>query len=181
MPKDEEPNSVRQYISKERLKKIRAFAKDKPTPFLVIDLKRVGEKYTELKRAMPASKIYYAVKACPVPEVLKLLIDKGSNFDVASIYEIDQMLRLGVDPSRLSFGNTIKKEKDIAYAYKKGIRLYTTDSDSDVEKLARSAPGSNIMFRLLLEGEGADWPLSRKFGAHPDLLYKLISRCVIWD
>jgi ornithine decarboxylase len=43
-----------------------------------------------------------------------------------------------------------------------------------VEKLAQHAPGSKITFRLLLDGEGADWPLSRKFGAHPDMIYHLI-------
>lgn len=163
-----------EIISSSRLKKIRNFAKNKETPFLVIDLKRVAQGFKELQSSMRGAKIYYAVKANPNDEVLLLLNTLGSYFDVASRYEIDQLLKLGISPDRLSFGNTIKKEKDIAYAYEKGIRLFTTDSHSDVKKLAKHAPGSMITFRLLIDGEGADWPLSRKFGAHPDMIYRLI-------
>ncbi len=165
---------MRRFITAARLKTIREFAKGKETPFLVLDLKVIAKNYDELHRAMRTAKIYYAVKANPNPEVLKVLFRKGSNFDVASRYEIDQLLRLGVPPTRLSYGNTIKKYKDVAYAYKKGIRYFTTDSYGDVENLAKYAPGSHVTFRLLLEGGGADWPLSRKFGAHPDMIFYLI-------
>lgn len=161
-------------ISKEELVRIREFTKDKETPCLIIDLERVAQKYDELAHAMPRAKIYFAVKANPLDQVLRLLFERGSYFDVASRYEIDQLLRLGVPALRMSYGNTIKKESDIAYAFEKGIRIYSTDSQSDVEKLARSAPGAKVNFRLLLDGSGADWPLSKKFGAHPDMVYKLI-------
>jgi ornithine decarboxylase len=165
-----------QYISASRLKKIRTFARNKETPFLVIDLKRIEKNYEELHRAMRGAKIYYAVKANPHDDVLRVLYKKGSYFDIASRFEIDQLLNLGVEPERMSYGNTIKKSEDIAYAYSVGIRLYTTDSHSDVEKIAKHAPGSKVTFRLLFDGEGADWPLSRKFGAHPDMLYRLIKQ-----
>ena len=164
----------KKFISEKRLQKFREFSKGKQTPFLIIDLKRIKEKYEELHRLMPRSKIYYAVKACPLNEIIKILHESGSNFDVASINEINQVMKLGIPASKLSFGNTIKKERDIAYAYQKGVRLFTTDSLSDIHKLAKKAPNSNVVFRILIEGNGADWPLSRKFGAHPDLIYKLI-------
>ena len=35
------------------------------------------------------------------------------------------------------------------------------------EKLAEVAPGSAVLCRLATTGEGADWPLSRKFGCVP--------------
>lgn len=173
----EEPQNIDDFIDTEKLSRLRAFSKDKETPFLVIDLAQVRKSYTELHDLMPTARIYYAVKANPHDEVISELAKCGSCFDVASRYEIDQLFQLGVDASRMSYGNTIKKEHDIAYAYEKGIRLYTTDSESDVEKLARSAPGSSVVFRLLLDsGSGADWPLSRKFGAHPDILFSLIKK-----
>jgi len=78
----------------------------------------------------------------------------------------------------MSFGNTIKKEKDIAYFYEKGVRLFVTDSINDVDKLSRAAPGSKVFFRLLTEGLGADWPLSKKFGSHPDLARQLIKTAI---
>ena len=73
----------------------------------------------------------------------------------------------------MSYGNTIKKKRDIAYFYEKGVRLYATDSLEDVVNIAEAAPGAKVFFRLYTEGTGSDWPLSRKFGAHPDQLERL--------
>jgi ornithine decarboxylase len=162
------------FTSRDEFNQIKKFSRDKETPFLIVDLQKIEQSYDELVEHMPFAKIHYAVKANPMDEVVLALKNKGSNFDVATVYELDQLLRLGVEPERISYGNTIKKEKDIEYAYEKGVRLYVTDSLSDLKKLARRAPGSRVFFRILTESDGADWPLSRKFGSHPDLIYKLI-------
>ncbi|GHS97185.1 ornithine decarboxylase [Synergistales bacterium] len=162
------------YMTKERFAAFKKFAQDKETPFLVTSLSVVANKYDELKKSMPYADVYYAVKANPTEEILKLLRDRGSYFDVASIYELDLILGLGVSPNRLSYGNTIKKARDIRYFYEKGVRLFVSDSESDVRKLAENAPGSDIFFRILADGLGADWPLSRKFGAQPDVIFENI-------
>ncbi len=172
--KEEYQFPLEDYMSRERFERIKGFAKDKETPCLILDLDIVRQKYEELRKNIPFGKVYYAVKANPHDEVVSLLKDLGSNFDVATRYELDQLLRLGVSPDRMSFGNTIKKEKDIAYFYEKGVRLYATDSFEDVDKLARAAPKAKVFFRILTEGLGADWPLSRKFGSHPEMTRNLI-------
>ncbi|MDD4358261.1 MAG: type III PLP-dependent enzyme [Candidatus Pacebacteria bacterium] len=161
------------FITKKEFEKIKEFSKDKKTPFLIIDKSKIGKRYDELKKNLPYAKIYYAVKANPEDEVIKVLDKKGSNFDIATVYEMEQLMRLGIGADRMSYGNTIKKEEDIAYAYKKGIRLFATDSESDLNKIANNAPGSKVFFRLLCDGNGADWPLSRKFGAYPDMIFRL--------
>jgi len=98
----------------------------------------------------------------------------GSCFDIASRYELDKVLKLGVSPERLSYGNTIKKAKDIAYFYEKGVRMFATDSKDDLKNIAQFAPGSRVYVRILVENTtSADWPLSRKFGCHPDMAYDL--------
>ena len=125
----------------------------------------IRKNYVELKQGFSNADIYYAVKANPNEEVLKLLNDLGSSFDAASIYEIDKLLKIGVSPDRISFGNTIKKISSIKYAYEKGIRLFTTDSRSDLINISRYAPNSKVFIRLIVEGAlTADWPLARKFG-----------------
>ncbi|MEZ5336607.1 MAG: type III PLP-dependent enzyme, partial [Methanolobus sp.] len=174
MRKEQYTFPLDEFISEEDFKRIKEFSKDKETPFLIIDLSRIEKMYDELVKNMPFVKIYYATKANPLDEVITTLNKKGSNFDAATVYEIDQLLRLGIDPDKISYGNTIKKAKDIAYAYEKGVRLFVTDSESDLLKIAANAPGSRVFFRLLTESDGADWPLSRKFGAHPDVIYELI-------
>ncbi|MCX8013715.1 MAG: type III PLP-dependent enzyme [Rectinema sp.] len=165
-------------MSREKFERIREFAKDKETPCLILDLDVIRKNYENLRTYLPYATVFYAVKANPDDAVVSLLRDLGSCFDVASRYELDQLLRLGVSPDRMSFGNTIKKEKDIAYFYEKGIRLFVTDSMSDLDKISRAAPGSKVFFRLLTEGLGADWPLSKKFGSHPDLARQLIKTAV---
>jgi ornithine decarboxylase len=163
------------FVSKQRFEKIKSFSENIQTPFLLVDLSIIKKNYNNLKKNMPTAAIYYAVKSNPMEEVLLLLKDLGSNFDVATIYELDQLLRIGITSNRISFGNTIKKSKDIAYFYSKGVNLYATDSEEDLRKIAEHAPGSRVFFRILTEGTGADWPLSRKFGTHPDAILNLIS------
>jgi ornithine decarboxylase len=138
-------------------------------PCLVVDLDVVRENYVGFARALPDTRVFYAVKANPAPEVLSLLASLGSCFDTASVVEIEQVLAAGATPDRISFGNTIKKERDVARAYALGVRLFAVDCEAEVEKIARVAPGSRVFCRILCDGSGAEWPLSRKFGCAPEM------------
>lgn len=164
--------NVNRYYS--NFQAVKDFASGQQTPVLLIDTQIIKDKYLDLIQSFPLAHIYYAVKANPMYEVLCLLNSLGSNFDVASRYELDQLLAMGVQPERISYGNTIKKRSDVSYFYEKGVRLFATDSENDLKNLASCAPDAKIFFRILTEGTGADWPLSRKFGAHSDMLYNLI-------
>ncbi|HBX38333.1 MAG TPA: ornithine decarboxylase, partial [Pseudohongiella sp.] len=170
-----ELTKVVDFYPPETFQRMKALADTKETPFVVIDLKTISEHYDTLIEYFPYASVYYAVKANPAPEILTLLRDKGSNFDVASIYELDKLLGLGVSAERCSYGNTIKKSKDIRYFYEKGVRMYATDSEADLRNIARAAPGSRVYVRILTEGSHtADWPLSRKFGCHTDMAIDLL-------
>src|SRR3989337_3216983 len=74
------------------------------------------------------------------------------------------VLAAGATPDRISYGNTIKKERDIARANALGVTLFAVDCTEEVEKVARAAPGARVFCRILTDGVGAEWPLSRKFG-----------------
>ncbi|HUO91200.1 MAG TPA: type III PLP-dependent enzyme [Rhizomicrobium sp.] len=158
--------------------RIRQFLADRrpQTPCLVIDLAVIEENYLELRRALPLPRVFYAVKANPAPEIIETLARLGSNFDVASRGEVDLCLSAGIAPERISFGNTIKKQSDIAYAHERGVRLFAFDSDGELDKLATAAPGASVFCRLLTDGQGADWPLSRKFGCTPSMAAALLLR-----
>ncbi|HSX74515.1 MAG TPA: ornithine/lysine decarboxylase, partial [Shinella sp.] len=138
-------------------------------PCLVVDLDVVRDNFKAFRHALPDSAIYYAVKANPAPEVLRLLASMGSNFDCASVAEIEMALDAGATANRISFGNTIKKERDIARAHALGISLFAVDCHEEVEKISRAAPGARVFCRVLTDGEGAEWPLSRKFGCVPQM------------
>ncbi|TLS66929.1 type III PLP-dependent enzyme [Mariprofundus erugo] len=166
---------IEDYYNSEDFAAIKNFADGKETPFVVINNNIILHHYNELTDNFPYAKIYYAIKANPGNEILSLLRDRGSNFDVASIYELDKVLNLGVSPDRCSYGNTIKKRKDIRYFYEKGVRLFVSDSEADLRNIAREAPGVKVYIRLLTEGSHtADWPLSRKFGCQTDMAVELL-------
>jgi ornithine decarboxylase len=155
--------------------RIREFLRDRHAaenghgPCLVVDLDVVRDNYQNFAKALPDTRVFYAVKANPAPEVLSLLAGLGSCFDTASVAEIEMVLAAGAAADRISFGNTIKKERDVARAYALGVRLYAVDCQAEVEKIARAAPGSRVFCRILSDCVGAEWPLSRKFGCEPTM------------
>jgi ornithine decarboxylase len=138
-------------------------------PCLVVDLDVVRDNYRAFAKALPDSRVFYAVKANPAPELLALLASLGSCFDTASVAEIEMALAAGATPDRISFGNTIKKERDIARAFALGVRLFAVDCKAEVEKIGRAAPGAKVFCRFLFGCAGAEWPLSRKFGCDPEM------------
>jgi ornithine decarboxylase len=138
-------------------------------PCVVVDLDVVRDNYRRFARSLPDTRVFYAVKANPAPEILRLLTLMGSCFDAASVHEMEMVLAAGATADRISYGNTIKKERDIARAFELGVRLFAVDCVAEVEKIARVAPGSKVFCRILCDGAGAEWPLSRKFGCVPEM------------
>ncbi|MEX0752634.1 MAG: type III PLP-dependent enzyme [Xanthobacteraceae bacterium] len=150
--------------------RIREFLKNRRDegPCLVLDLDVVRDNYASFSKALPDTRVFYAVKANPAPEILKLLVEMGSSFDVASVSETQSVLAAGATPDRISYGNTIKKESEIATAFKLGVTMFAVDCEAEVEKVARAAPGSRVICRIHCDGTGSEWPLSRKFGCEPE-------------
>jgi ornithine decarboxylase len=146
------------------------------TPCLVIDIDRIAQNFRTLRKAMPAARVYYAVKANPAPQVLERLVMLGSCFDAASFEEIEACLAAGARAEHISYGNTIKKASAIRRAHAAGVPMFAFDSIEELEKLAANAPGARVYCRILVENTGADWPLSRKFGTSVESARALMLR-----
>jgi len=144
------------------------------TPCLVLDVDRVEANYRRLQAALPLARIYYAVKANPAQAILQRLAGLGSCFDAASYEEVSAAIEAGAAAESVSYGNTVKKESAIRAAYQRGVRMFAFDSEGELEKLARSAPGSRVYCRILVGNDGAEWPLSRKFGCELEMARELM-------
>ena len=142
-------------------------------PTLIIDVDRVETQYNALKAGLGKADIHYAVKANPAREIISRLVQLGSHFDAASRGEIETCLSQGAHPDTISFGNTIKRPADIAWAFAAGITLFAADADEELEKIAEFAPGADVYIRLIVEVSQADWPLTRKFGCDKDTAIRL--------
>lgn len=135
---------------------------------IIYDLDGIGRQFTALCAELPGVSVRFAMKACPVDEVLDHLARLGSGFDAASPQEIAQALRTGAAPELIHYGNTVKSDRNIAEAYRLGVRDFATDSPEDVAAIAEHAPGSRVFCRVATTGDGALWGLSRKFGCSPE-------------
>lgn len=135
-----------------------------PADRIVYDLDGIEAQYDRLLAELPGVQVRFALKACPVDEVLRCLADRGAGFDAAGPAEIAQALQTGVPVDRIHYGNTVKSDTDIAAAHRLGVRTFATDSVQDVRAIAEHAPGARVFCRLATSGDGALWGLSRKFG-----------------
>ncbi|MEV0696930.1 type III PLP-dependent enzyme [Saccharopolyspora sp. NPDC050389] len=160
------PDPILQFLDRQRPE----------TPCLVMDLAQVRDRYRQLRTALPDARICYAVKANPTPEVVGELVGLGASFDVASPGEIDLCLAKGAAPESISYGNTIKKRRDVARAYEQGVRLFVTDSAADLANIAEVAPGSRVFCRVLVDNKGSRTPFGRKFGCPPETAAQLLRR-----
>ncbi|GLF96905.1 type III PLP-dependent enzyme [Streptomyces yaizuensis] len=143
---------------------------------IVFDLPGIAERHATLRRELPGVAVRFAMKACPVDEVLTLLAAGGAGFDAASPQEIAQALAAGAPPGAVHFGNTVKSDRHIGEAHRLGIRDFATDSLEDVTAIAAHAPGARVFCRLATSGDGALWGLSRKFGCSPADAVRVLER-----
>lgn len=135
------------------------------TPFLEIDLARVRRNFLDIKKIFgDRLEIFYAVKANRDPEILKTLLEEGSGLDVASITEVKLGMAAGCEPGRMAFSNPIKAPWEIEVASNLGVRMFGADSDEEITKLAKYAPGCDVYVRIDVPNKGSVWPLSGKFG-----------------
>jgi ornithine decarboxylase len=158
------------------------------TPALLIDKKAIKQKYQEfcrqfgrqvdktLRDSSSGAKIYYALKANPHPGIVELLQELGCSFEISSQGELELLLQLGVSPEKIISSNPVKDQAFIRSAYASGINSFAFDSYTEVEKLARFAPGSKVYVRLAVSNEGSEWPLSRKFGVEIEEAVELLGQ-----
>ena len=147
---------------------LRAYLKPSKTPTLIMDLEGIKRRYLEIRYHFPQFKVYYAVKANDHPEVIKVLAELGSGFEIASSGELSKILDLGIKPEKVISSNPIKPTDFIDYAYRNGVNRFVVDSFTEVDKIAKLAPRSRVYVRLVVPNEGSDWPLSKKFGVDVD-------------
>ena len=133
------------------------------TPVLRVDTAQIAADYRTLAAALPRVALHYAIKANPAAAVLRTLLDLGARWDVASPGEIDAVLAIGGDPADLSYGNTIKRAADIAYAFGCGVRQFTVDSPGELTKIITLAPGATVLVRIATSGAG------RRLGARREV------------
>ncbi len=143
-------------------------------PSLIMDLEVVSEDYRRFAEALPDVTVHFAVKCNPDPPLLRHLFARGAHFEVASFAELVTVIEVGVDPADVIFSNPVKPWWHIRDAYTAGVRRFAADSDVELHKLARFAPGSAVLVRLAVPAAASEVPSEGKFGVAADLAFRLL-------
>lgn len=134
------------------------------TPFLLFDLKQIQENYRKIKKSINGVEIFYAVKANDHPRILEVLKDEGSSFEISSLNELKSLLKLHIPVSKIMCLNPIKSPEFLEQMHKLGLEMMAYDSLDEIDKIAEYAPNSKVILRIVVNNEGSDWPLTKKFG-----------------
>ncbi|KAI9673087.1 MAG: Ornithine decarboxylase [Trizodia sp. TS-e1964] len=143
--------------------------------FFVADLGEVYRQHLRWKVNLPRVKPFYAVKCNPDPQVLRLLSQLGTGFDCASKAEIQQILDLNVDPSRIIYAQPCKTNSYVRYAAKNGVEKMTFDNADELYKTKQLFPDAKLFLRISTDDSSSQCQLSLKFGASLDSTYGLLT------
>lgn len=168
-------------------KQMQDLAKKHGTPIFIVDHDEIRKNYAKFKKHLPRVQAYYAVKAEPLPEIVRTLYKAGASFDVASMPEfliVHEFIKGMPNKKRLDwiwdkiiYANPIKpietlKELD---QYRP---LVTYDNHEEILKVKKYAPHAGMVLRIRVPNTGAQVELSSKFGAHPGEAVDLILEAV---
>jgi ornithine decarboxylase len=92
----------------------------------------------------------------------------GTGFDCASAREIELILNLGVEPSRIIFANPCKAASSITFARSRGIRKMTFDNKDELYKIRDLYPEAKLLLRIFADDKSSLCRLGQKFGAKLD-------------
>ena len=109
------------------------------TPFYAYDRKLITERVALLRKHLPRSvHIHYAMKANPMPEVVKHLAGLVDGLDVASAGELKIALGSGMRADAISFAGPGKRDEELEQALSAGI-VINLESEGELERLAAIA------------------------------------------
>lgn len=157
-------------------RRIHALTQRHGSPLLVIDRAELIRLYRSFRRLLPRVQPYFAMKANPHPDIVRTFAALGSCYDVASEGEMRLALACGVEPSRLLFANTIKRPEALTFADKMGVDRVTFDSEPELYKIAKHAPGCRVLARIKVANVGSQVALSLKFGADAGQVVPLLQK-----
>ena len=120
------------------------------TPVYVTEEARVRENYRTIYNAFSRymdTRIHYACKANTSLAILRILEQEGSGIDAVSIGEVKTCLKAGFTPDRIMYTGVNVSDKELKEVSDLGVMI-NLDSVSEMERLAKIAPGHTVSFRI---------------------------------
>lgn len=145
------------------------------TPTISLSLTKVKQSIIHFSECLGISnaQIYYPVKVNFHPKLIAKMNEWGLNFETGAVSECEQLIKLGIKPQQIRYGNPIKSAESIARAHQLGITCFGADTIEELDKIALLAPKSSVYIRVAVNNAGAEWALTEKFGCPANIVHEL--------
>ena len=125
------------------------------TPLYVYDLDRVAASYRDLRNSLPAgSTIFYSLKANPHPEIARALREARGwppcRAEVSSSGELAAALEAGFASGECLYTGPGKTESELVNAITEGVRQFSVESLTDLERIGGIARLFDVVIDCLL-------------------------------
>jgi diaminopimelate decarboxylase len=108
--------------------------------FIVYDLDFLNQRFDELINSFPAQTLHgIAMKACPLPNIIKQQIAKGLGAECASIEEVYLALDAGMPTEKIIFDGPAKTHEEIAFCIQHNIYL-NIDNFEELSRIKKLLP-----------------------------------------
>ena len=106
------------------------------TPFYAYDRNLIGQRVASLRSHLPSRiRLHYAMKANPMPELVRHVARIVDGLDVASAGELRVALASGMDPTEISFAGPGKTDAELGEAIASGI-VVNLESENEMARIA---------------------------------------------
>jgi ornithine decarboxylase len=146
------------------------------SPLLVLNRRVLQARFKALQAALPEVDLYYAVKAHPDPEIIKIIDQLGGGFDIASAGEMSLLLDHKVSGRRTIHTHPIKKDQEIRDGLRFGATTFVIDNAHELKKLVPYRSRVGVLLRVSFRSASAIVDLSKKFGCAPDEVADLVQQ-----
>ncbi len=145
------------------------------TPTISLSLTKVKQTIAHFSECLgiPKAHIYYPVKVNNHPKLIAKMNEWGLNFETGAVSECEQLIKLGIKPQQIRYGNPIKSAESITRAHQLGITCFGADTFEELEKIALLASKSSVYIRVAVNNAGAEWALTEKFGCPVNQVHEL--------
>ena len=118
------------------------------TPFYAYDRRLLKERIASLRHHLPETvDVHYALKANPMPDLVRYMLPLVDGCDVASAGELELALEAGANPSHVSMAGPGKSEAELFRAATAQI-LINVESFRDIAILGRIAEETGHVARV---------------------------------
>lgn len=122
------------------------------TPVYIYSKATILDHFQKIKNAFAEldMTICYSIKACGNINILKILANAGSGFDVVSGGELFRAQQAGADMKKIVFAGVGKTDEEILAALKAGIGYFNIESEAEFENLVKLAKQTGVQTKAAL-------------------------------